>query len=178
MATATKKKSKVTLQPLGDKVVVEREETEEKTAGGIFIPDAAKDKPSGGTIIAASELVPFSAAHASYFALLTKSNGLDGGSVFTSPSVDCLYKEYNCSNVSLLGLLESVLLSAAACSNCSFSSIRFFLQSMAIFFIGVKVGFCSNVIVQRELLPPQRTGEAELTRRKLCVNSRLSCSQR
>ena len=52
MATATKKKAKVTLQPLGDKVVVEREETQEKTAGGIFIPDAAKDKPSRGTIIA------------------------------------------------------------------------------------------------------------------------------
>jgi chaperonin GroES len=52
MATATKKKSKVTLQPLGDKVVVEREETKEKTAGGIYIPDAAKDKPSRGTIIA------------------------------------------------------------------------------------------------------------------------------
>jgi chaperonin GroES len=52
MATATKKKSKVTLQPLGDKVVVEREETQAKTAGGIYIPDAAKDKPSRGTIIA------------------------------------------------------------------------------------------------------------------------------
>ena len=52
MATATKKKSKVTLQPLGDKVVVEREESQEKTKGGIFIPDAAKDKPSRGTIIA------------------------------------------------------------------------------------------------------------------------------
>ena len=52
-ATATKKvKTKVTLQPLGDKVVVERDETEEKTAGGIYIPDAAKDKPSRGTIIA------------------------------------------------------------------------------------------------------------------------------
>ena len=51
-ATATKKKAKVTLQPLGDKVVVEREETAEKTAGGIYIPDAAKDKPSRGTIIA------------------------------------------------------------------------------------------------------------------------------
>lgn len=51
-ATATKKRSKVTLQPLGDKVVVERDTTEEKTAGGIYIPDAAKDKPSRGTIIA------------------------------------------------------------------------------------------------------------------------------
>jgi chaperonin GroES len=51
-ATATKKKTKVTLQPLGDKVVVEREETADKTTGGIYIPDAAKDKPSRGTIIA------------------------------------------------------------------------------------------------------------------------------
>ena len=54
-ATATKSKptkTKVTLQPLGDKVVVEREESQEKTAGGIYIPDAAKDKPTRGTIIA------------------------------------------------------------------------------------------------------------------------------
>jgi chaperonin GroES len=54
-ATPTKKKSsstKVTLQPLGDKVVVEREESQEKTSGGIYIPDAAKDKPTRGTIIA------------------------------------------------------------------------------------------------------------------------------
>jgi chaperonin GroES len=52
MATATKKKSKVTLQPLGDKVVVEREESQDKTIGGIYLPDSAKDKPSRGTIIA------------------------------------------------------------------------------------------------------------------------------
>jgi chaperonin GroES len=52
MATATKKKSKVSLQPLGDKVVVEREESLDKTIGGIYLPDSAKDKPSRGTIIA------------------------------------------------------------------------------------------------------------------------------
>ena len=51
-AIATKPKSKVTLQPLGDKVVVERDEVEEKTAGGIYIPDSAKDKPARGKIIA------------------------------------------------------------------------------------------------------------------------------
>ena len=55
-ATAAPKKKassqKVTLQPLGDKVVVEREESSEKTKGGIYIPDAAKDKPTRGTIIA------------------------------------------------------------------------------------------------------------------------------
>ncbi len=51
-ATKPKTKTKVTLQPLGDKVVVERDTVEDKTAGGIYIPDAAKDKPSRGTIIA------------------------------------------------------------------------------------------------------------------------------
>ena len=52
MATATKKKSKVSLQPLGDKVVVARDESLDTTAGGIFLPDSAKDKPSRGTIVA------------------------------------------------------------------------------------------------------------------------------
>ncbi len=51
-ATATKKKSKVTLQPLGDKVVVSRDESQDVTTGGIYLPDSAKDKPSRGTIIA------------------------------------------------------------------------------------------------------------------------------
>ncbi|MFV2067735.1 MAG: co-chaperone GroES [Pirellulales bacterium] len=52
MATATKprKKTTVKLQPLGDRVVVEREESEETTAGGILLPDTAKDKPSRGTV--------------------------------------------------------------------------------------------------------------------------------
>ena len=52
MATATKKKTKVSLQPLGDKVVVARDDSEDVTAGGIVLPDSAKDKPSRGTIIA------------------------------------------------------------------------------------------------------------------------------
>jgi chaperonin GroES len=53
MATATKskKKSKISLQPLGDRVVVEREASEERTSGGIVLPDSAKDKPSRGTIV-------------------------------------------------------------------------------------------------------------------------------
>ena len=51
MATATKAKPKIKLQPLGDRVVVQREESEEKTAGGILLPDTAKDKPARGTIV-------------------------------------------------------------------------------------------------------------------------------
>jgi chaperonin GroES len=39
------------LQPLGERVVVERDESEEKTAGGILLPDTAKDKPARGKIV-------------------------------------------------------------------------------------------------------------------------------
>ena len=59
MAKKKKKKSKaakksaaaIKLQPLGDRVVVEREDAEEVTAGGIVLPDAAQDKPARGTIV-------------------------------------------------------------------------------------------------------------------------------
>ncbi|HTQ11855.1 MAG TPA: co-chaperone GroES [Fimbriimonadaceae bacterium] len=40
------------LKPLGDKVVVELVEQEEKTASGIYLPDTAKKKPQTGKIIA------------------------------------------------------------------------------------------------------------------------------
>ena len=39
-------------RPLHDRVVVRRVETEEKTKGGIIIPDTAKEKPQEGEIIA------------------------------------------------------------------------------------------------------------------------------
>jgi len=53
MATVTKSKktTKVALQPLGDRVVVERDASEEKTTGGIVLPDSAKDKPARGTVV-------------------------------------------------------------------------------------------------------------------------------
>jgi chaperonin GroES len=43
--------SKVRLRPLDDRVVVEPQEAEERTAGGIVLPDTAKEKPQRGTII-------------------------------------------------------------------------------------------------------------------------------
>ena len=55
MATATKAKKKVKLQPLGDRVVVEREDAETTTAGGIVLPDSAKDKPSRGRVVSVGE---------------------------------------------------------------------------------------------------------------------------
>ena len=40
-------------RPLHDRVLVRRVEAEEKTAGGIIIPDSAKEKPSEGEVVAA-----------------------------------------------------------------------------------------------------------------------------
>ena len=39
-------------KPLGEKILVKRFEAEEKTPGGILLPDAAKEKPKEGKIIA------------------------------------------------------------------------------------------------------------------------------
>jgi chaperonin GroES len=52
---ATKKAAKgakLNIRPLGDKVLVRSEEEEERTAGGIILPDTAKKKPTEGTVIA------------------------------------------------------------------------------------------------------------------------------
>jgi chaperonin GroES len=43
------------LIPLGDRLLVERLEAEEKTAGGIVLPDSAKEKPIQGKVIAVGE---------------------------------------------------------------------------------------------------------------------------
>ena len=48
-------KKKATLIPLGDRVVVEREVSEQKTAGGMVLPDSAQDKPARGTIVTVGE---------------------------------------------------------------------------------------------------------------------------
>ena len=42
----------MSFRPLHDRVVVRRVESNEKTAGGIIIPDTAKEKPSEGEIVA------------------------------------------------------------------------------------------------------------------------------
>ncbi|HEY9788690.1 MAG TPA: co-chaperone GroES [Candidatus Obscuribacterales bacterium] len=43
---------KVQLKPLADRVVIKKIEAEEKTAGGIVLPDTAKEKPQQGEILA------------------------------------------------------------------------------------------------------------------------------
>jgi chaperonin GroES len=58
-ATATKSKpksaGKTRLQPLGDRVVVERDESETRTSGGILLPDTAKNKPARGTVVSVGD---------------------------------------------------------------------------------------------------------------------------
>ena len=47
--------SKLKLQPLGDRVVLERDESETVTSGGIVLPDTAKDKPTRGKVISVGD---------------------------------------------------------------------------------------------------------------------------
>jgi chaperonin GroES len=44
--------AKLKIKPLADRVLVEPAQAEEKTAGGIIIPDTAKEKPQKGTVVA------------------------------------------------------------------------------------------------------------------------------
>jgi chaperonin GroES len=46
------KSSKINIQPLADRVIVESAPAEERTAGGIIIPDTAKEKPQRGKVLA------------------------------------------------------------------------------------------------------------------------------
>tara|TARA_R110000868_G_scaffold7071_4_gene38694 strand:- start:2535 stop:2852 length:318 start_codon:yes stop_codon:yes gene_type:complete len=52
MDAKQKEKKTMKFRPLHDRVVVRRVESEEKTAGGIIIPDTAKEKPQEGEIVA------------------------------------------------------------------------------------------------------------------------------
>jgi chaperonin GroES len=45
----------MTVIPLNDKILVERVEAEEKTAGGIVLPDTAREKPKQGKVLSTGE---------------------------------------------------------------------------------------------------------------------------
>src|SRR6516165_3203475 len=49
---ARNRREDMAFRPLGDRVLVKRVEEEEKTRGGIIIPDTAKEKPQEGEVIA------------------------------------------------------------------------------------------------------------------------------
>ena len=46
---------KINIRPLRDRLVVQRLDEEEKTAGGIFIPDSAKEKPQNGIVVSVGD---------------------------------------------------------------------------------------------------------------------------
>jgi chaperonin GroES len=48
-------KNKMKIRPLADKVLVQRLEAENKTAGGIVLPDSAKEKPQQGKIVSVGD---------------------------------------------------------------------------------------------------------------------------
>ncbi len=52
MASAAKSASKTTIKPLDDRIVVTRTAAQEKSAGGIFLPENAKEKPQEGKVLA------------------------------------------------------------------------------------------------------------------------------
>ncbi len=43
------------LQPLGDRVIIRRDESEEVTAGGLYLPDSAKNKPARGVVVSVGD---------------------------------------------------------------------------------------------------------------------------
>jgi len=44
--------TKVNIKPLADRVIIEPTQSEQKTAGGVIIPDTAKEKPQRGSVVA------------------------------------------------------------------------------------------------------------------------------
>jgi len=55
MTTKTSKPTTKKIRPLGDRVLVQRLEAEQRTAGGILLPESAKEKPKEGKVIAIGE---------------------------------------------------------------------------------------------------------------------------
>ena len=70
MATKTKAK-KVAIRPLADRVLVQRLEADDKTAGGILLPESAKEKPKEGVIISCGEGKTLENGEKSVFAVKT-----------------------------------------------------------------------------------------------------------
>ena len=52
MATATATASSLKLKPIGDRVIVQRLGSAEKSKGGLYLPDSAQEKPQEGKVIA------------------------------------------------------------------------------------------------------------------------------
>lgn len=54
-ATASRPKVKLNIRPLGDRIIVKRDEAEERTEAGIYLPERAKDTPKSGVVLAVGD---------------------------------------------------------------------------------------------------------------------------
>ena len=66
----------VSIRPLGDRILVQRVEAEEMTAGGIILPETAKEKPKEGRVIAIGEGRTLDNGEKSTFSVKTGDLGL------------------------------------------------------------------------------------------------------
>ncbi|GAB4384777.1 MAG: co-chaperone GroES [Phycisphaerales bacterium] len=55
MATKTKKETTLSVRPLHNKILVERDEAEGRTESGIYLPESSKDRPKTGTVKAVGD---------------------------------------------------------------------------------------------------------------------------
>ncbi len=46
------KKTKLAIKPLNDKIIVQRDDADERTEAGLYLPEKAKDKPQSGVVLA------------------------------------------------------------------------------------------------------------------------------
>jgi len=53
--TAPRTKTNIKIRPLGDRVLVQRDEAEDRTESGIYLPEQAKDTPKTGTVLAVGD---------------------------------------------------------------------------------------------------------------------------
>ena len=76
------------IKPLGEKVLVKRLEAEEKTAGGIVLPDTAKEKPKQGKVIALGDGKQLESGEKAPFQVKVGDNVLFGSFAGTEVNVD------------------------------------------------------------------------------------------
>ncbi len=76
------------LRPLYDRVIVKRFEEEEKSAGGIVIPDAAKEKPIRGEVVAVGQGKPLDNGEVRALAVKVGDNVLFGKFAGTEIKID------------------------------------------------------------------------------------------
>ena len=92
------------LQPLDDRILVQRVQSEEKTSGGILLPDAAREKPQKGKVVATGRASSTKTARRAAMQVKVGDTIL-----FTSWAGDEVKKQYSTSEDLLIMREEDVL---------------------------------------------------------------------